>query len=70
MKHNYPPHGELCIFMYRNEVESAMYSKVHKLFQEIMQLKLLRKYDDIELYAIPAHVYKAHNKFRFQIIIK
>ncbi len=70
MKHNYPPYGELCIFMYRNEVESAMYSKVHKLFQDIMQLKLLRQYEDIEVYAIPAHVYKAYNKFRFQIIIK
>lgn len=70
MKHNYPPHGELCIFMYRNEVESAMYSKVHKLFQDIMQIKLLQNYENIEVYAIPAHIYRAYNKFRFQIIIK
>lgn len=70
IKHNYPPCGELCIFMYRNEVESTMYSKVHKLFQDIMQIKLLQKYENVEVYAIPAHIYRAYNKFRFQIIIK
>lgn len=70
IRHNYPPHGELCLLIYRHEVESALYSKINKIFQEMMQIKMHEWYSEIEIYAIPAQVYKAYNKFRFQIIVK
>lgn len=72
IKHNYPPHGELCILSYKHELESKLFSKVHTLFHDILALKQWwwKEYADIEVFALPANVYKMFNKYRYQIIIK
>lgn len=70
IKHNYPPYGELCILIYKHEVESALFGKVTRLFHDMLAIKQSTQYKDIELYAIPANIYKIYNKYRYQIIVK
>jgi len=69
-RHHYPPYGELCIMIHRNEVESALLKKVSTIFHDMLALKQSMKRDDIEIYAIPAAIYKMYSKYRYQIIIK
>lgn len=70
LKHNYPPHGELCIISYRNKIESRLFNKINALFHDLLLIKQQEHYSDIELFAIPATIYKMHDTFRYQIIVK
>jgi primosomal protein N' (replication factor Y) len=70
IKHHYPPYGELCILIYKAEGESVLFNKVNKLFHAMLALKTQQKRDDLELYAVPATIYKIYNKYRYQIVVK
>ena len=37
-QHMYPPHAELAVILYKNEVEQKMFTTVNKLYQELLFL--------------------------------
>jgi primosomal protein N' len=39
---NYPPFTDICIILYKNEIEEKLFKKTNSLYQEIMFL--LEKY--------------------------
>ncbi len=67
---NYPPFTDICIILYKNEIEEKLFKKTNSLYQEIMFL--LEKYwiKDIEVYATPPLIYKMFGKYRYNIILK
>ena len=67
---NYPPFSELCVILYKNEIEEKVFNKVDQLYKEL--LYLIQKYDmkDIEIYSTPPLVYKMFGKYRYNIILK
>lgn len=38
-KNNYPPFGELCVILYKNEIEESLYNKVDTLYKDLLYLK-------------------------------
>lgn len=68
--HGYPPFAELCVLLYKHEIEDSLFSQVNRLNQELLYLKEQGGYKDIELYATPPMIYKIFWKFRYNIIIK
>lgn len=66
----YPPFGELCVILYKDEIESKMFKKVDSLYQELLYLQ--QKYDmqEMEIYATPPMIYKMFGKYRYNIILK
>ena len=69
-KHIYPPYGEICVILYKNSTEERMFGVINKLYQEILILKNIWWYEDIQIYAIPPLIYKMYNKYRYQIVIR
>lgn len=35
----YPPFGELCVILYKNEIEESLYTKVDTLYKDLLYLK-------------------------------
>lgn len=66
----YPPFSELCIILYKDEIESRMYTKVNKLYQELLYLSEKYQIQDLEIYTTPPLIYKMFGKFRYNIILK
>lgn len=69
-KHHYPPCGELCIISYKHPVEKSLFTQVNGLFHDMLALRQTWWYNQIDIYAIPAMVYKIYGKYRYQIIVK
>ncbi len=67
---NYPPYTEMCVLLYKHEIEDRLYSSVNKLYQELLFLKENYKIDDLEITTTPPLVYKMFGKYRFNIILK
>lgn len=68
-EHAYPPFSEIAVILYKNEIEQKMFTTVNKLYQEL--LFLAEKADGkLEIYATPPLVYKMHDKYRYNIVIK
>lgn len=67
---NYPPFTQLCVLLYKHEIEGRLYTSVHKLYQELLFLKETYGREDLELYATPPTIYKVYGKFRYNIILK
>lgn len=67
---NYPPFTQMCVVMYKHEIEGRLYTSIHKLYQELLFLKETYNRDDLELYATPPTIYKVYGKFRYNIILK
>lgn len=67
--HNYPPFSEVCVLLYKNEIEEKLFNQTNKLYQELLFLK--EKYQvDCDIYATPPLIYKIFGKYRYNIIIK
>ena len=66
----YPPYTDLCVLLYKHEIESRVYSTVNKLFQELLFLKSSYQQDHLEIYSTPPLIYKAFGKFRYHIVLK
>lgn len=66
----YPPYTELCVLLYKHEIENRLYSSVNKLYQELLFLKSTYSYDELEIYTTPPLIYKAFGKYRYNIIMK
>ncbi|MDP2670480.1 MAG: hypothetical protein Q8O99_06245 [bacterium] len=69
-QHNYPPYSEMCVLLYKHEIESRLYTTVHKLYQELLFLKSSYEFAHLEIFATPPLVYKAFGKFRYNIVLK
>jgi primosomal protein N' (replication factor Y) len=67
---NYPPFGELCVILYKNEIEESLYNKVDTLYKDILYLKEKYELKDIEIYSTPPLIYKMFGKYRYNIIFK
>lgn len=68
---NYPPFSQICVILYKNEIEEKLFNTVNKLYQEILFLK--EKYElneQLEIYSTPPLIYKIYWKYRYNIIIK
>ena len=66
----YPPSKELCVILYKNEIEEKMFNKVDTLHKELLYLKEKYKIDDLEIYSTPPLIYKMFGKYRYNIILK
>jgi primosomal protein N' len=80
-QHQYPPFGDVCVLMYKNEVEKNVFSTINKLYQELLYLKERQENNNqkktaqtkdlgLTIYATPPLIYKAYNKYRYNIIIR
>jgi primosomal protein N' (replication factor Y) (superfamily II helicase) len=67
--HSYPPHGELAVILYKHEIEATMFTRVNKLYQELLFLAEKRKFAG-EIFATPPLIYKIYDKYRYNIVIK
>jgi primosomal protein N' (replication factor Y) (superfamily II helicase) len=69
-QHSYPPYSQVCVLMYKHEVQTRVYRTVQKLFNELSYLREYHKRDDIQLYQTPPLVFKKFGKFHYHIILK
>lgn len=69
-KLNYPPYTEICMLLYKHEIETRLFSHVNTLYQELLYLKELYKQKDLEIYSTPPLVYKMFWKYRYHLILK
>jgi len=67
---DYPPYKEICVILYKNEIEERLFNKVDKLYKELLYLKEKYQIQDIEIYSTPPLIYKIFWKYRYNIIIK
>lgn len=68
--HNYPPYADICVLLYKNEIEERVFTKVDKLYKELLYLKEKYQYTDLEIYSTPPLIYKTFGKYRYNIILK
>lgn len=66
----YPPFGELCVILYKNEIEESLFAKVDALYKDLLYLKEKYWLTDIEIYSTPPLIYKMFGKYRYNIILK
>lgn len=69
-ENDYPPYTEICIIIYRNEIEERLFNKVDQLYRELLYLKEKYQLTDIEIYSTPPLIYKMFGKYRYNIILK
>lgn len=67
---SYPPFVDMCLFLYKDEIEEKLFSTIHKLHKEILYLQEKQDRKDITIIATPPLVYKLHGKFRYSILFK
>lgn len=66
----YPPYADLCVILYKHEIENRLYTTVNKLYQELLFLKSSYQQDQLDIYSTPPLIYKAFGKFRYHIVLK
>ncbi|MDR3168274.1 MAG: hypothetical protein LBU27_00485 [Candidatus Peribacteria bacterium] len=69
-KHNYPPYADLCVILYKNEIEERVFTKVDQLYKELLYLSQKYQMQDLEIYSTPPLIYKMFGKYRYNIILK
>jgi primosomal protein N' (replication factor Y) len=69
-KHNYPPYADLCVILYKNEIEERVFTKVDQLYKELLYLAQKYQMQDLEIYSTPPLIYKMFGKYRYNIILK
>ncbi len=69
-QHGYPPFGQLCILLYKHEIEERLHTKVDTFYKDLLYLKTRYEYHDIEIYTTPPLIYKMFGKYRYHIILK
>ena len=67
---NYPPYADLCVILYKNEIEEKVFNKVDQLYKELLYLSQKYKTQDLEIYSTPPLIYKMFGKYRYNIILK
>lgn len=69
-ENNYPPYQDLCVILYKNEIEESLFKKVDQLYKELLYLKEKYQIENIEIYSTPPLIYKKFGKYRYNIILK
>lgn len=69
-KHRYPPFADLCVLLYKHEIEEKLYAHVDKLHKELLYYKEKYELPDIDIYTTPPLIYKKFGKYRYNIILK
>lgn len=69
-ENKYPPFAELCVILYKNDIEETMFTKVDTLHKEILYLKEKYMLKDIEVFSTPPLIYKMFGKYRYNVILK
>lgn len=69
-KHKYPPFADLCVILYKNEIEEKVFKKVDQLYKELLYLAERYQMKELEIYSTPPLIYKMFGKYRYNIIIK
>ncbi len=69
-ENNYPPYTDICMIMYKNEIEERLFNKVDKLHKELLYLKEKYQMNDLEIYSTPPIIYKIFGKYRYNIVLK
>lgn len=67
---NYPPYTQMCVILYKNEIEEKLFNKVNTLYQELLFLKEKTWIKDLEIFSTPPLIYKIFWKYRYNIILK
>ena len=67
---NYPPYTDVCVIMYKNEIEERLFNKIDKLHKDLLYLREKYMMDDLEIYSTPPLIYKIFGKYRYNIILK
>lgn len=68
--YSYPPYTDMCVILYKNEIEDKLFTKVNKLYQELLFIKESWGFKDIEIFSTPPLIYKMFGKYRYNIILK
>ena len=66
----YPPYSDLCVILYKNEIEEKVFNKVDQLYKELLYLAQKYQMNDLEIYSTPPLIYKMFGKYRYNIILK
>ena len=66
----YPPYADLCVILYKNEIEEKVFNKVDQLYKELLYLAQKYQMNDLEIYSTPPLIYKMFGKYRYNIILK
>lgn len=69
-ENKYPPFAELCVILYKNDIEETMFTKVDTLHKELLYLKEKYILKDIEIFSTPPLIYKMFGKYRYNVILK
>lgn len=69
-QHQYPPFGELCLILYKDEIEQKLFNKVDQLYKELLYLQQKYQVLDMEIYTTPPLIYKVFGKYRYNIVLK
>lgn len=68
--YHYPPFGELCLILYKDEIEQKLYNKVDQLYKELLYLQQKYQLKELEIYTTPPLIYKIFGKYRYNIVLK
>jgi len=68
--HGYPPFAELCVILYKHDIEERLFTKVDTLYKELLYLREKYQFEDLEIYSTPPLIYKIFGKYRYNIILK
>lgn len=69
-QYNYPPYNEMCVLLYKHEIEETLFNTTNKLYQELLYCKNQYDMTDLEIYTTPPMIYKMYGKYRYSIILK
>lgn len=66
----YPPFADLCVILYKNEIEEKVFTKVDQIYKELLYLAQKYEMKDLEIYSTPPLIYKMFGKYHYNIILK
>lgn len=69
-KLQYPPYSDLCVLLYKHDIEERLYANVDKLYKELLYYKEKYKLEDLQIYTTPPLIYKKFWKYRYNIVLK
>ncbi|MDR0650282.1 MAG: hypothetical protein LBG59_02505 [Candidatus Peribacteria bacterium] len=69
-QYHYPPYADLCVILYKNEIEEKVFTKIDTLYKELLYLAQKYQMKELEIYSTPPLIYKMFGKYRYNIILK
>src|SRR5690606_5258909 len=57
-QYHYPPYQDLCVLLYKHDIEAKLHSHVDKLYKEILYYKEKYTLNNLEVYTTPPLIYK------------